>query len=84
MTCTVDRRRRARRCGAALETVAPVQAVDVLDPHTDPTQRWTVEIVLAPSAGGLPPEVLSTLAAHQLSVRDVSPQGRHWVAVATV
>lgn len=81
MTCTVEKRERARKCADTLAAREPVLAVDVLDPHTDPTARWTIELVLC--AEGVPPQVLDDFGNYRLTVRSVAPQGPFYQVVAT-
>jgi len=83
MICAAEARTRARRCADTLATQEPVLAVDVLAPGTDPTGLWTIDLVLAGSANGLPHPVLDTLGSYQMTVRSVDPQGPHWQAIAT-
>lgn len=83
-TCQVDARQRARAAAEAIATHPDVLGVDVLDPTTDPTACFTLECTLRPQAGGVPAPVLSDLSARGCTVRDVSRQGEHWRAVATV
>lgn len=89
MTDAVQARKRARECASALDTQESVCAVDVLDPRVDPTDRWTVELVIKhpnhACTPGIPPAVLTVLADHDLTVRQVTQQGAgaFSVAVAT-
>ncbi|SEO72721.1 hypothetical protein SAMN05216388_1017119 [Halorientalis persicus] len=80
--CTVEKREAAERAARTLRRRPQVQAVDVLPPARDPTDRWTLDIVLAPEAGGLPPAVETDLAAEGFTTRRVTPQGPYWGAVA--
>ncbi|MFC7073088.1 hypothetical protein ACFQJ7_12520 [Halovenus rubra] len=83
MRCWVEARQRTRKCADSLRGHAVVEAVDVLPPAKDPTDRWTVEVVLREGTGGVPHQVLDTFGSYQLTLRDVSPQGPYWVAVGT-
>jgi len=82
MACTVSQRQRV--CDAAEHLCARpnVEAVDVLAPQTDPSDRWTLDILLQPAAGGLPADMLDLLGSFQLTVRSVAPQGDGWQALA--
>jgi hypothetical protein len=75
----VKARTRVRNCASALDALACVCAADVLDPNTDPTDRWTIEVVVEHSThlqtSGVPPAVLAALANHDLTVRGVTQQG---------
>jgi len=83
MNCTVDQRERIRAARDRVETREPVLAADVPDPHTDPTARWTLELVLCEDADGVPHQVLDDLGSYGLTLRNVDPQGTGWIAVAT-
>lgn len=80
MTCTVEQRQNARDCATACLDEPAVVAADALDPATDPTDRWTVELVLC--VDGVPPAVSRLLSLYDLTIRDVSPQRDQWRAVA--
>lgn len=82
--CTAAERSRARRCAGVLRPFPSVIAVDVLAPADDPTDRWTLDIVLGPRADGVPPAVLDELGAFQATLRSAAPQGDGWQALATV
>ena len=79
-TCAARARKRARKAGDKLTRHHRVEAVDVLAPDTDPTDRWTVELVLC--AEGVPHDVLDLLGSYQLTLRTAQPQGPYWQAVA--
>ena len=80
--CTVSARKRARKCAETLAVREPVVGVDVLEPHADSTNCWTLDIVL--DTCGVPPQVLDTLGSYQATLRDASPQGRAWKTLATL
>lgn len=80
MSCTVDARKRTRKAADALEVHHQVEAVDVLAPATDPTNRWTIELVLC--VNGVPDTILDTLAEYQLTLRHAGPRGPYWHVVA--
>jgi len=82
MNCTVDARRRARRCAPALDALTPVAGTDVLAPATDPTAHWTVEATL--STDGVPPCVQDVLSEHGLSIWTAQPRGSAHQLVAIV
>jgi len=81
-SCTVSTRKRARKCAETLAVREPVVGVDVLEPHADPTDCWTLDIVL--DTRGVPPQVLDDLGSYQATLRDASPQGRAWKVLATL
>jgi hypothetical protein len=87
MTGAAPARERARECASVLESRTRVCAVDVLDPRIDPTDCWTVELVIKhpnhARTPGVPPEVLAVLADHDLTVRAVTQQGAGAFSVAT-
>jgi hypothetical protein len=58
-----------------------VVTADVLAPDAGPTDRWTLDILLGPHAGGVPPAVLGGLCAFQATVRDTAPQGEYVEAI---
>jgi len=82
MTCVVETRRRLRACAETLSVRDPVLAVDALAPHADPTDRWTLDILLDQSAGGVPHQICDDLGSYRLTIRDVARQGPHWQAIA--
>ena len=80
--CTVSTRKRARKCTETLAMRETVVAVDVLEPHADPTNCWTLDMTL--DTRGVPPQVLDDLGSYQATLRDASPQGRAWKILATL
>ena len=80
MTCTVDARKRTRKAADTLELHRQVDAVDVIEPATDPTDRWTIELVVC--VNGVPDTILDTLAEHELTLRHAGPRGPYWHVVA--
>jgi hypothetical protein len=80
--CTVSARKRARKCAETLAVREPVVGVDVLEPHADPTNCWTLDMTL--DTRGVPPQVLDDLGSYQATLRDASPQGRAWKVLATL
>jgi hypothetical protein len=82
MSCRVEQHDRARRCATQLADVHTVHAVDILSPTDSPLNRWTVEVMLRADSGGVRPPILSCLAQHDLTVRNVVSQGPRYVAVA--
>ena len=82
MTCTVEQRNRARRVIQQLGDHPAVIGCDLVSPTTDPSGCWTIEIAL--DADGLPPEILSLLAAAELTIRDVGPRQSWWHCVVIV
>jgi hypothetical protein len=82
MTCALTARARCRDAASRLESRLCVETTDVLSPSIDPTDRWTLEVVVARS-GGVPPEVLRDLARAGLSLRTAQPNGPdHYRVVA--
>lgn len=79
-TCIARARKRARKAADKLELHHRVEAVDVLAPEADPTNKWTIELVLC--AEGVPHDVLDLLGSYQLTLRESQPQGPYWQAVA--
>lgn len=81
--CRVDGRQRAYAAADALRERGVVVAVDVIQPTDDPTESWTLDILLERRANGVPAPVLSELAARDLTLLDVGLQGGYWQALAT-
>jgi len=81
MSCTVDARDRIRSAARAAACDTRVEAADTICPQVDPTNRWTLELTLAPEAGGVPPELQRELAARDLTVRESRPKGLYWRAI---
>lgn len=81
MTCTVEQRRSHRSLVQELEPFPSVAAIDRLDPQTDPSNRWTTELVVREPR--VPSGVLTVIGAHGLGVADVSQRGNpvHTVGV---
>ena len=77
--CHVEARTRARRAATCLQCHRDVADVDILDPATGPTERWSLEIALV--SAGVEHGVLDLLGSYQLTLRDASPQGERWRAV---
>jgi hypothetical protein len=78
--CAARARQRARKAADKLSLHHRVEAVDVLAPDTDPTNRWTIELALC--GNGVPHDVLDLLGSYQLTLRSAQPQGPYWKAVA--
>jgi len=79
-TCTVSARKRARALAETLAVRNSVAGVDVLEPHADPTDQWTLDVLL--DTRGVPPQVLDDLGSYQATLRDAGPQGRGWQLLA--
>jgi len=63
-----------RECAEALAALPGVVATDVLD--RDPrVGRPLLEVVVGPGYVRVPPRVLRAVAAHDLGIRRVAPQG---------
>jgi hypothetical protein len=84
MACVADRRQQARAAVAAVEHHPAVLSVDWLAPTEDPTNAWTLELLIDEGERGVPSAVLRDLAAHDFAVRTVAPRHpyRHVVAIA--
>jgi hypothetical protein len=82
--CLARERRVAIAYRDGLEAHVLVEAVDVLAPKKTPTGRWELDVLLTPSAGGLPPSVADYCGRHELTVRAVQPQADRWQAVVAV
>lgn len=83
MNCTVDAREQARAVARQLDTDPRVLAVDVIEPITDPTDRWAVDLILCSDCDGIPSPVIAVLAEYGLTIRHAGPRGDHWQALAT-
>jgi hypothetical protein len=70
MTCTAERRKRAREAADALRACESAAAVDVLDPATGPQERWSIE-VMAERVG---PAVFRVAARHELASPQIASQ----------
>jgi hypothetical protein len=82
--CLVRERRTALAYRDGLEAHTLVETVDVLPPKETPTGHWELDVLLVPSADGLPPSVGEYCGRHGLTVRTVQPQADHWQAVVAV
>jgi len=81
-SCTLDERDRAR---AAIESIADrpdVLGTDLIDPDTDPTNRWTIEIAI--DGDCVPAAIVRELADEELSIRNAAPRQSWWHCVAIV
>jgi len=83
MHCSPDARDRIQSAARAVECDTRVKAADTISPQDDPTNLWTLEITLAPEAGGVPPDLQRELASRELTVRESRPKGLYWRAVVT-
>lgn len=72
--CRPDSRQRARQAARELRQLDCVVAVDVLAPDTDPSNRWTVDVVADSADGTIPWRVLDVFATFQCDAR-AAPQG---------
>lgn len=84
MTCVAEQRTRVDEAIAELERDPAVFAATRLDPDTDPTGYWTIDVVLSGAHEGLPPHLAETLAGAGFSIRSVDPQVDHWQALAVL
>jgi hypothetical protein len=78
----LDARDQARATIARLAGRPEVLGTDLVDPDTDPTGRWTVEIAI--DADAVPPAVLQILADEGLSIYDAGPRAEWHCLVAVV
>jgi len=82
--CLSRERRVAEAFVDGLEAHTAVVAVDHIGPEETPTDRYELDVVCRPRAGGLPPAVAGYCARHSLTVRSVQPQADHWQARVVV
>jgi hypothetical protein len=82
--CLARERADAEAFCDGLEAHEHVVAVDVVLPAATPTDRFELDVLLAPEAGGLPPAVGSYCGRYSLTVRTVQPQADHWQAALVV
>lgn len=82
--CTVRARDQAKAAARQLDADPRTLAVDVIDPATDPTDRWTVDVILVEECDAIPTPVLSILSEYQLAIHDQQRRGDHqqFLAVA--
>jgi hypothetical protein len=78
----LDDRDQARAAIARLSGRPEVLGTDLVDPDTDPTNRWTVEIAIEGDTA--PPAVLQILADEGLPVVDAGPRAEWHCVVAVV
>jgi hypothetical protein len=78
----LDARDQARAAVARLGGRPDVLGTDLVDPDTDPTGKWTVEIAIEGDA--TPPAVLRILADEGLSILDAGPRAEWCCVVAVV
>jgi len=83
-SCTLDERDRARRAIRAIGDRPDILAIDLIDPDTDPTRRWTIEIACDGTTGSVPPTILRALADAGLSIRGAGPRRGCYRVVAVV
>ncbi len=79
MNCTVDAREQLREAAVELRPLQGVISVDVLAPGEEYNSVWTLELVMEDR---LQPDMMERLAANDLEVVDVTPQGGHFQARA--
>lgn len=79
--CRAAQRQRAHCAAATIEADPRVLEVTAVEPSADPTGKWLLDIVLGPETAGLPTGLFDPLA-FELSIRDLAPQGEHWIARA--
>lgn len=82
--CRPKRAYQARRLARRLDTDRRLEAVDILPPEQSSSNAWTLDLVYAGEAGGLPSEAIETLAEYDVCVREVQPQGCFWSVVVAV
>jgi hypothetical protein len=82
---SADQRRRVARAATAAEAFACVAAVDVLPPDRDPSDRWTLDLLVrASDAGAVPPAIHALLGRHDLGTLRSGPQGEDLFQVVAV
>lgn len=81
--CSPEARQQARAAADALDLREDVLAADCLNPETEPTDLWAVELTLPLRTGGVPPEIAVELARRGLTVRLSQPRNTHWYVLAT-
>ena len=84
MTCTVEQRRRVEHAAAILQARPQVLDVATVEPGTDPTGRWVVDVVLADDVAGFGPQLCQDASCCGLTVRQVAPQSEWWQALLVV
>jgi len=72
--CQPAARERARQAQREFRAEACVAHADLLTPATDPTDRWTLDIVVWSESGRVPAVVARILGEHDLDHR-AAPQG---------
>jgi hypothetical protein len=82
--CLARERADAEAFADDLEAHEYVVAVDVVLPGDTPTDRFELDVLLAPGAGGIVPGVAGYCARYSLTIRSVQPQGDHWQALFVV
>lgn len=82
--CQIEARNAVRSATEQIAAHPHVVATDLLAPNAGARETWTLEFVTDSSAGGVPPAILRELAASDLTLVDIAPQGDppHYVATA--
>jgi len=68
MPCTADVRQQHAALCDDLTDLPAVEHADALNPNTDPSGRWTTEVVLAPGVEVVPADVLEVLDGHDMGI----------------
>jgi len=71
--CLPAQRDRLLHAGDAIQDCAGVRDATIVDAETDPTNAWTLEVVLEGAA--VPPQILRELVLHDLALREAPTRG---------
>jgi hypothetical protein len=79
-------RRRVADAAVAAEAEPAIRAVDVIPADADPTDRWTLDLLVVENDArpGVPRAVLAVLADHDLHLLRAGPQGPDYQQVIAV
>ena len=81
MGCRAEQQRRIHSARHALLDCDAVTDATVIAADSDRVGKPTIDVVLAPTSGGLTPPVEEAAATHGLTARRVHRQGAHWQAL---
>jgi hypothetical protein len=68
MPCTADVREQHKRLCDDLIDLSEVQHADAINPRTDPSGRWTTEVVLEPGVDVATADVLDVVSDHGMGI----------------
>jgi len=79
-------RRRVAEAAVAAEANRAIRAVDVIPAKQDPTDRWTLDLLVVENDNrpGVPDAVLALLADYDLHLLRAGPQGPDYQQVLAV